>query len=741
MFIRLLKSISPVIILVLLLLLFFNKTLTGEEMFITPDYGQADILHAEYASKDFSSKMLKAGKIPLWNPYNGNGYPHLAVPSGILNPIFLLNYYIFPMPQAENTGLFIVFLTAGLGIYFLLLSLTGSRFSALMSSISLVFSGIFVTKIVHFNVLQTFSYFPWEMYFLHLFFKYRKYYFLPLFSLALGFQFLSGFFQIVLYSVIIAVVYAVGRFYTNDRENKTNKTNKTHMATGLILAMVLGVGIGSVQLFPSLEFTGVSNRSGGLSTVNLREFPYGIKDLITFINPYILGDVRTGGYQKTSPSADFGIFWENTGYLGIIPLLIGVWAAVYYFRKNHELKIHAVSGIICLLLMLGFSTPLFVLYLFPPLSLFRLPVRFIMFLVFFLSVLFGIGISGVIKMIGNLLMTNLHIREKQVMNALKFILFILVIGDLLYFAVGYNLKARSIDVLAEPETVSFLRKDNSDYRVMTLGLENPWNDIFDHSGWIGKEEDYIGVLGGIRANWNSIYGIKSLDMYEAVVSGRYWVVRNAIIQDIMLKEGRFTVGARAKKLLDLYGINYLISPFVVEGSGWEELYKTSGKTLLYIYRNSGNFPPVFIAGKSVVISDLKQYTLTVDKIKDFTGTVMAESANKQTVSSGQKGQIDKVLFDGNGVRISGNFHDGEILVINQSFLPGWKAHVDGIRQNIIPVNLNMKGITMSSGRHEVSVNYEPESVKYGLGVTLASLVVTILSGVFFIYVHRLKLNE
>ena len=49
----------PYIFIFSLIVIFFNKTLTGEQMFITPDYGQADILHAEYSSKVFISRSIK----------------------------------------------------------------------------------------------------------------------------------------------------------------------------------------------------------------------------------------------------------------------------------------------------------------------------------------------------------------------------------------------------------------------------------------------------------------------------------------------------------------------------------------------------------------------------------------------------------------------------------------------------------------------------------------------------------
>src|SRR3989344_4904350 len=109
---KFIAKIWPFLFIIALVVIFFGKTLTGKEIFVTPDFGRSDILHNEYAFKYSISQSLKNRHLPLWNSQIATGYPQIALPTGLFNPINLIFFYFFPMPLAYNLGFSAIFLTA-----------------------------------------------------------------------------------------------------------------------------------------------------------------------------------------------------------------------------------------------------------------------------------------------------------------------------------------------------------------------------------------------------------------------------------------------------------------------------------------------------------------------------------------------------------------------------------------------------------------------------------------------------
>jgi len=60
-----------------------------------------------------------------------------------------------------------------------------------------------------------------------------------------------------------------------------------------------------------------------------------------------------------------------------------------------------------------------------------------------------------------------------------------------------------------------------------------------------------------------------------------------------------------------------------------------------------------------------------------------------------------------------------LLVLNDSFFPGWSAHVDGIAAEIRRANYLSRGVFVARGEHQVRFRYRPRSFLIGIGISLA----------------------
>ena len=106
-----------------------------------PNKGQGfDVIRLLYPEKEFSIHSFKNLELPLWNPYNFLGNPHMAsVQSGSFYPLnlifilfpFMAAWTIFIVLQPILTGLFSFLFARELG-----LSMRSSVFSALVFAFS-----------------------------------------------------------------------------------------------------------------------------------------------------------------------------------------------------------------------------------------------------------------------------------------------------------------------------------------------------------------------------------------------------------------------------------------------------------------------------------------------------------------------------------------------------------------------------------------------------------------------------
>jgi hypothetical protein len=62
----------------------------------------------------------------------------------------------------------------------------------------------------------------------------------------------------------------------------------------------------------------------------------------------------------------------------------------------------------------------------------------------------------------------------------------------------------------------------------------------------------------------------------------------------------------------------------------------------------------------------------------------------------------------------------QLLVLADSYAPGWRASVDGQQVAIHPVNHLFRGVALGAGEHRVRFEYRPESVAAGAAPSLVA---------------------
>ena len=194
---------------------------------------------------------------------------------------------------------------------------------SLIAAVAYALGGYYIVHLKHLPIVHTACWIPlvWLLIELGLGGK-RRY--LLLAGLVWAGQWLAGSPQLAYYSVGAGLAYYLGRAI------QTRQVRKT--APVMAIALALSFGLAAVQIWPTVELTGFSERAGGVSFDFASSFGYELQSLKTFLYPYANGDPGTASYQIQ------GLFWEDYAYIGLLLALVAlkIGMDIMLHRRTHR---------------------------------------------------------------------------------------------------------------------------------------------------------------------------------------------------------------------------------------------------------------------------------------------------------------------------------------------------------------------------------------------------------------------
>ena len=82
-----------------------------------------------------------------------------------------------------------------------------------------------------------------------------------------------------------------------------------------------------------------------------------------------------------------------------------------------------------------------------------------------------------------------------------------------------------------------------------------------------------------------------------------------------------------------------------------------------------------------------------------------------------------------------------VLVLADSYFPGWRVFVDGKEQKVLRANYFFRGVGILPGEHLVEFKYDPMAFKYGLGVSLTTASILCLVTLILLLKSRRRISE
>ena len=772
------KHIVPILGLFCLTLLYFSDVLSGDFLLV-----ERDLTTFFYPFRSIWVESVRQGHFPFWNPYIKCGVPLFATAQpGVLYPLSLL-YFILPLDLAFNWTIILHFFLAGLFTYMLLNDLGASMRGALAAAIAFAFSGYLIAAHNLLNTLISVSWYPLVMLCGCRMVRTGRMRWTVATGVSTCSMFLGGGVEIVLFalaSLLILCLYPLV-LPTNPSEDSPKLSRRL----GLFgIALVVFLGLSMVQFLPFLELYLHSHRYGGVSLAEATRWSLAPRDLIYFLFPDIYG-------QRISPDRywQFQNYLKSI-YVGPIVVLL---ASIYFAKQGRGSLILLAGILVTLVFALGKYTPIYPFFYryFPLFATLRYPVKFIFLLCFWLCVAAGLGLDCIsryfskyhqpvswlnrlqgllvvsaIVMAGILIFTRffpeqaisfgrkwmsglldpaylsmaLHnfnrvlfftllasmalffgFRHKLTRHG-SLLLLILLAADLFLGNRGYFFKLESGSFHGENDIIRTLKADPDLFRF------HVFPSVKELDVTVNSYEDFHRARKEFLAfDLMMEHHLFDIDGYNVPLQPRYEKFINLI-------RGQPLTPSVAS-LLNLLNVKYVLTakPIDVPGYGWVQ----NGLATSRLYKNSNNLPRAFLVKDHKVVDREEEFARFFSEPDFDPGrTALLEATPKRFEKLKNAPSLPDVIpavklkvYEHNRMIIEVDTPEAALLFMSEAYYPGWKAYVDKEQEEILRANYVFRAIPVGPGSHRIEVIYDPVSFKVGLSITMATLLVLLISQV------------
>jgi len=752
-------------------------------------------------------ESIRAGQLPLWNPYVGMGAPLLAnYQSAIFYP---LNWFPNLLSLVGGVSWFVWGQTlvvafhliwAGLGMAILSRRLGLHGLGQTVSGLAFCLSGYLVSRAGFFSINAAVAWLPWILYYClpnagenlpELIFKKQT---LKL-ILVLFLQILAGHAQTLWYSLSFAFIwttfFAIEMSYSHNIfvENGRNYRNLINRIQDVIFhlsrltfAVVLAFLLASIQVIPTIEYLANSQRALSVDLNTVMTYSFWPWRLLTLIEPNIFGSPVEGNYWG------YGNYWEDALYFGILPFV----AFLGCFLQKKKVKIDVIKDhkgrpkqrlfnfllimiIISLLIAWGKHAPLFpFLYRYiPTFNMFQAPTRISIWAELSFALIAGFGIEAWRRpthkglywsrlatagafaialgagltwvLLGSVPSTfisattkagilgggvgllylfapvncsglTLEVTQKNKIYRMNSLWGKIVIGfvmlDLLWF--GWGLNPGEKTELFNPNW----RANSKIRNMLDVGrVYLPPTDEYElmYSRFMRFDtfravKDWSTLRSALLPNVNILDHIRSVNNYDPIVPSRY-----AIWMDRLSSEGNTYNNIYYERLLNLSGIRIV-----------EKVVSSNEKMESFLWvQNNNRFRwvpcAIFVENSDAAIDYLTQKNIDVNTnvVIETTKVSNNPECNPELASIKYENvQIDLISDQPNILHLIVNAPRSGLLVISDTWYPGWQVSVNGLSKEILHGNYLFRAILLEPGKNDVIFSYFPKSFLYGCFISL-----------------------
>jgi hypothetical protein len=195
-------------------------------------------------------------------------------------------------------------------------------------------------------------------------------------------------------------------------------------------------------------------------------------------------------------------------------------------------------------------------------------------------------------------------------------------------------------------------------------------------------------------------------------------------------------------MVGVASLRYVISHESLDEDVVEENYRDVRKSnhegddtnsKLYVYENKFALPRTYLVNSYAITHDEEESLRAIrDNISELSHSVILENGAPSfpsTEAPARSGRARIGRYGVNEVELLVEADAPSLVVLTDSYYPGWKAFVDGVGTPIWRANSLFRAVETPAGTHTVLFKYQPASLRWGAAISVGTLLL-VLIGLF-----------
>jgi hypothetical protein len=186
------------------------------------------------------------------------------------------------------------------------------------------------------------------------------------------------------------------------------------------------------------------------------------------------------------------------------------------------------------------------------------------------------------------------------------------------------------------------------------------------------------------------------------------------------------------RVLRLFNVGYLIS-FRELSAGGIHFAGRFPQYYSWLYKVDGSVPRAYVVNKATAVANADAVLPLLSDAKfDGAREIILEGSEPLEPQRPLQATANIARYEDSLVSIAVTSNDDAVLVLADSYYPGWHAYVDGREAKILRANFFSRGVHVRPGDHVVEFKYEPRSFRLGLLISLLTLLGTTAVSAFLL---------
>lgn len=686
----------PLLLFVLCMGFYWRLTLSGQYSFLD----SPDLANFDFPRLHFQAAEWRHLRLPLWDPYQWLGQPFLGQVSGAAYPAnWLLALAPFREGKLSVTTvhwyLVLLHFQAALFCYWLCRDWKRSRGASILGGLTFSLTG-FMAGTEWPQILNSAVWLPLVVLFLFRAMRGRK----PMFSATVsgalvGVMWWSGHHEVPIYvSTVVAGVWAVALW----------RGVRWQLAALAGAAMLL---VGAWQILPAQEYAPLAKRWAGV-TEPLRwnePIPYAVHEKYAWSLDGALGVVTPRPPVHIDP------------FVGVVVFSLVVLGVLAGWRRSPQVRWAVGLGVAGVVLSLANGNFVHgILYAVAPVfGKARVPARALVLLGFAMGPLVAYGVDSLRRRswqgpgwtAGTMVAGGLWAGA----SATGFWAFAgaAVLAGAWRRAISREMAAGALVVMAMMEWGSVFGVGMAN-RLVTENRPGYLDRLYHH-GDIASflRAQNVPVRVGISDeeipyNFGDWHGIPTQQGFAASVT-----------------ENVLALESWKPRMQDLLGINFYVSGKVPRPG----LVKVAdSKSGLQVFANPGALPRAWAVHRVRSAGSAEELRRLMDaaEFAPRNEAVMLGMAPALTECGGEDSVALRLPYRANRVEIDAKLACRGMVVLSDTYFPGWRATVDGQPAEILEVDGALRGVVVEGGAHRLQMVYRPGTAYWGAGLALVGFV-------------------